>query len=76
MGRVPLLARSLSIRLQHLVDGLFHRIQLRRFPCRLLPLRRDRAGDRLAHHSPVHAMFLRQSLDRFSGRVPAPDLFE
>jgi hypothetical protein len=76
MRRMPLLARRLPVGFQHPVDMLFHRTQSRLFPYRLLLFRWDRAGDRLAHHSPVHAMLLRQSLDRLPGRVSAPDLFK
>jgi hypothetical protein len=76
MRRVPLLARRLPIAFQHPVDVLFDRAQPRLRADRLLLLRWDRAGNRLAHHSPVHTMFLRQSQDRLSGRVSAPDLFE
>ncbi|MEO8724768.1 MAG: hypothetical protein ABI383_01480, partial [Acidobacteriaceae bacterium] len=48
----------------------FHRSQFGSFSSRLPLLWRDRAGDRLAHHSPVHSMFLRQSQDRLSAAYP------
>jgi len=76
MRRVPLLARRLPVRFQHLLDMLFDRSQPRLFPIGLLPVRRDRARDRLAHHPPVNAMLPSKALDRLSGCVPMPDLFK
>jgi hypothetical protein len=57
MRCVPLFTRRLAIRFQDAVDYLSHGIDLRPLPFVLLPLRRDRAGDRLSHHPPVHAAF-------------------
>jgi hypothetical protein len=76
MCSVPLLPRRVLIGLQNAVDGPLQRPQARLLPFVLLALRRDRAGDRLPHHPTMHAMLLRQSLDRLSGRVSPPNLFE
>jgi len=62
--------------IQNAVDGILHWPQARLLPFVFLALRWDRAGDRLAHHPTVHAMLLRQSLNRLAGRVSPPDLFE
>ena len=76
MCRVPLLARRLPVGLQHPVDVIFHRTQFGRVTYRFPLLWRNRAGNRLAHHSPVHSILFRQSQDRLSRRVSAPDLFK
>jgi hypothetical protein len=59
MRGVPLFPRRVLIGLQNSVDGILQRPQARRLPFVLLALRRDRAGDRLAHHPTVHSMLLR-----------------
>jgi hypothetical protein len=52
MRRVPLFPRSLR------VDDVAHFIDLRSLAFVFLPFRWDRAGDRLPHHPPVHAVLL------------------
>ena len=59
---VALLPRRFAVAQQHPVDSLFDRIQFGMLPFVLLARRRDGAGDRLAHHSSMHAMLLRQPL--------------
>ncbi len=76
MRRVALLARRLPVDFQHPLNVLLQRSELRLLPFGLLPVRRDRAEDRLAHHPPVNAMLLRKALDRFPGCVSEPELFE
>ena len=74
--RVPLLAGRLPVRFQHAVDQDSHCIDLRPLPLVFLPFRWNRAGNRLPHHPPMHAVLLRQTLDRLSGRVVLPDLLK
>ncbi len=56
--------------------GFPQRADLRTHSFVLLSFRRNRARERLPHHSPVHTMLLRNVLDRFSGCVPLPDLLK
>jgi hypothetical protein len=76
MRGVPLLPRRLPIGLQHPLDCIFQRTDLRLLPFVLLSLWRDRTRDCLAHHPSMYAMLLGQPLDRLTGRITAPDLFE
>jgi len=57
---MPLLAQHLPIGLQHLVDVIFTGASFGRLAYGLPLLWWDRAGDHLAHHFPVHSLFLRQ----------------
>jgi hypothetical protein len=73
---VPLFAWRLPVAFQYAFNVIFNWPQPRLVPDDLLPVRRGRTGDRLAHHPPVNAVLPRQTFDRLSGCVPAPDLFE
>jgi hypothetical protein len=74
--RVFLFPRRLAVLLQNPVDDLLQWPQPGVLPIHLLSFRRDRAVDRLPHHSAMHPVLRRQSPNRLSGRVPAPDLFK
>ena len=76
MRGVSLFPRRTLIGLQDAIDGRLQRSQSWLLPLVFLAFGRDRAGNRLAHHSAVYTMLLRQPLDRLSGRVSPPDLFE
>ena len=73
---VSLLPRRISVFFQNPIDDLLQRAQTRLVLFEVFPLRRNRIGDRLPHHPAMHAVLLRQSLNRLSGRMTAPDLFE
>jgi hypothetical protein len=60
--RMPLLARSLLVSLQNLVDELFHRFQLGLRPHRNLAMGRDCARHHLSHDPPMHPELLSQRL--------------
>ena len=53
---MPLIARRLYVRDQHLVDVFLDRTQLRRFPYYRFSIGWNRAGKRLPHHPPMHAV--------------------
>jgi hypothetical protein len=74
--RVFLLPRRIAVFFQNPVDELFQRPQSRLLPINLLSFWRDRVGDRLPHHPAMHPVLFRQSLNRLSGCVTTPDLFE
>jgi hypothetical protein len=74
--RVFLLPRRIAVLFQHPVDELFQRPESRLLPIDLLSFRWDRVGDRLPHHPAMHPVLCRQPLNRLSGRVSSPDLFE
>ena len=77
MRRVPLFARSRLVRPQNLVNELHHRTQPRLASRRQFALRRNRTRQRLPHHPPMHAQFLRDCPNRArSVRVLPPDLFK
>jgi hypothetical protein len=73
---MPLLSRSSQIGRQHLIDPFFQRVEFRSPPLCFLSLWRYCLGERLPHHSPVHAILLRECPDRFAGCVFPPDLFK
>jgi len=73
---VPLLARRLSIRIQQPINVLFHRPQFRLGPVTRFPLGWDRAGQRLAHHPPMHAMLPHQPQNRLARLIFAAQHFE
>ncbi len=76
-SRVPLLARSLLIRPQNLVNELLHRLQLGPGPRRNFALRWDRARQRLPYDSPVDPELPRHASDRpYPKAVLPPDLFK
>jgi hypothetical protein len=74
--RVFLLPRRIAVFFQNPVDVLSQRPESGLLSIYLLSSWRDSVGDRLPHHPAMHSVLLRQSLNRLSGRVPAPDLFE
>ena len=74
--RVSLLPRRIPVFFQNLVDDLFQRSQPGLLFFKALSFGRNGTGDRLPHHPAMHSVLLRQSFDRLSGRIPAPDLFE
>jgi hypothetical protein len=77
MCRVPLFTRRRLILAQNLVNELHHRTQPRLVSRRQFALRRNRTGQRLSHHPPMHAQFLRDCTNRArSMRMFPPDLFE
>jgi hypothetical protein len=77
MGRVPLLARGLSVRLQDRVDEILHWPQLGTRPFRSLPLRRQRAPQGFPDHPPLHTKLAGYSANRpLTVLVFSPDLFE
>ena len=77
MCRVPLLARRLLVRLQDLIHERYCRRQFPPRPLQFFSPRRQRARNRLPHHSPVHFQFLRDSGDRSDAELVLPsDLFK
>ena len=77
MRRVPLFARSHLICAQYLVNELHHRPQPGPVPHRPFALRRNRTGQCLSHHPPMHPQLLRDCTNRTGPmRVLPPDLFE
>jgi hypothetical protein len=76
MCGVTLFPWCVPISLQHPLDCVLQRTDLRLLPFVLSSLWRNRIRDCLAHHPSMHPMLLGKSLDRLSGRIAAPDLFE
>ena len=70
--RVPLLARGAPVRVQHLIDERHDRVQLGPGPLRVAVRRRQRAGDRLAHHAPVHPELGGHPRDRAHAELMLP----
>ena len=75
MGRMTLLARSVTISLQNRVDKRYRRGQPGTLPLRLLPIRRHRVGQSPAHLPSMNSQLPRHRADR-SGTmfVLPPDL--
>lgn len=58
MSRMPLLARSLKVGAQHLLDVRHDRTQSGRVPYHRFSLGRNRVAGCLPHHPPVHTVLL------------------
>ena len=68
---------AVCVRPQNLVNELHHRTQPGLVSHRQFAFRRNRARQRLSHHPPMHAQFLRDRTNRArSMGVFPPDLFE
>ena len=67
--RMSLLARRPTILVQHLVDERRDRVQLRLDPRRVTTPRRQRTGNRLPHHPPMHAELRRNTGDRADAKL-------
>ena len=70
--RVPLLARRIQVRPQHLIDSRLERIQAGLARRQLLARRRPRRRQRLPHQPPVHLVLPRQSAHRQALRPGIP----
>ena len=76
-GGVALLARRLTVRLQHLVDEVHDRTELRLGPRWISVSRRQRTANRLPHHAPVNTELGSDTRDRADAKLMLPaKLFE
>ena len=72
-GRVALFARRATVLVQHLVDEVRHRTQLRLGPLRVMLRRRQRSSDRPAHHAPMNAELRSHTRRSCRYQTHAPD---
>src|SRR5271156_1040239 len=71
-GRVALLARCATVLVQHLVDEVRDRAQLRLAPFRVMLRRRQRSGDRPADNASVNTELRRHTRDRADTKLMLP----
>lgn len=71
-GRVALFARRATVLIQHLVNEVRERAQLRLAPFRVMLWRRQRSGDRPAHQAPMNTELRRHTRDRADTKLMLP----
>src|ERR1700684_1001605 len=71
-GGVALLTRCRAVLIEHLVDEVCHRAQLRLGPDRVAVLRRQCTADRLAHDAPMNTELRGNTRDRTNTKFMLP----